>query len=382
MPFVKSDDAMRRSPRRVQTGAYHRPSMLNCVPLAITSFLKVPHQRLPRIYNQDIALSTHFARESGRELKPENPLRAVFMGTPHFAIPALDTLASNPAVNLVAAYTPPDRRQGRGRTMEPSPVKARARELEIPVYQPSTLRNPDATGELSALNPEIIVVVAYGRLLPAEVLNIPRFGCLNLHPSLLPRHRGPSPVPGAILNGDETTGVTLMLLDEGMDSGPVIAQRARSISPADNAKTLTTELFREGAALLDATLPGWVAGDIDACPQDDGLATYTSKMERADGAADWSKPAAFLWRQQRAYTPWPGLHTAWEGKELKLLEVSPLPEGHAEPGTVVRADEDRLAVGTGDGLLAVRVLQLEGRRPADAADFLRGRPDIIGARLG
>lgn len=356
--------------------------MLNCVPLAITSFLKVPHERLPRIYNQVIALSTHFARESGRELRPENPLRAVFMGTPSFAVPALDILASNPAVDVVAAYTPPDRRRGRGRVMEPSPVKARAQELEIPIYQTPSFRNPDVVDEFSRLKPELVVVVAYGRLLPAEVLDIPRFGCLNLHPSLLPRHRGPSPVPGAILSGDENTGITLMLLDEGMDSGPIIAQRARSIRPEDDAESLTTELFHDGAALLEATLPDWLSGDVDACPQDEDLATYTSKMERADGLADWRRPAEFLWRQQRAYAPWPGLHTTWQGKELKLLKVAPLPDGNAEPGAVVRADGDRLAVGTGEGLLAIRRLQLEGRRPASADDFVRGYPDFPGARLG
>ena len=356
--------------------------MLNCVPLAITSFLKVPHERLPRIYNQDIALSTHSARESGPKLTPENPLRAVFMGTPQFAIPALDILAPNPALDLIAVYTPPDRRRGRGRVMEPSPVKARAQALEIPVCQPSTLRNPDAIGELSELKPEIIVVVAYGRLLPAEVLDIPRFGCLNLHPSLLPRHRGPSPVPGAILSGDDTTGVTLMLLDEGMDSGPTIAQRARSIRPEDDAESLTTALFHEGADLLDATLPAWVSGDVVAYPQDHELATFTSKLERADGLADWGRPARFLWQQQRAYTPWPGLHTSWQGKELKLLEVSPLPGGPSEPGVVVRADDAQLAIGTGKGLLGIRRLQLEGRRPASAEDFARGYPDFVGTRLG
>ena len=327
-------------------------------------------------------MSTHPARESSRELKPENPLRAVFMGTPIFALPALETLASNPAVELVAVYTPPDRRRGRGRVVESPPVKARAQELAIPVHQPSTLRNADAIDTLSGLDPEIVVVVAYGRLLPAEVLDIPRFGCLNLHPSLLPRHRGPSPVPGAILCGDDTTGITLMLLDEGMDSGPIIAQRTRRIGPDDDADSLTTELFHEGAALLDETLPGWVSGDLGLCPQDDRLATYTSKMDRSDGLADWDRPAEFLWRQQRAYTPWPGLHTAWQGKELKLLKVSPLPEGAAEPGAVVRVDGDRLAVGTGEGLLEIRRLQLEGRRPASAEDFVRGYPDFPGAQLG
>lgn len=356
--------------------------MLNCVPLAITSFLKVPHERLTRIYKQEIALSTHFAGESGRELRPENPLRTVFMGTPRFAVPALEILAANPALDLVGVYTPPDRRRGRGQTMEPSPVKARAQELEVPVCQPATLRNSEAVAELSLLAPEIIVVVAYGRLLPAEVLELPRFGCLNLHPSLLPRHRGPSPVPGAILGGDDTTGVTLMLLDEGMDTGPVIAQRTRNIGPEDDAENLTTELFHDGAALLEAVLPGWVSRDVVAYPQDDSLATYTSKMERADGLADWDQPAEFLWRQQRAYTPWPGLHTIWNGKELKLLEVSPLPDGHAEPGSVVRAGDQRMAVGTGEGLLMIRRLQLEGRRPAEAEDFVRGYPDFVGARLG
>ncbi|MDE2787550.1 MAG: methionyl-tRNA formyltransferase [Chloroflexota bacterium] len=327
-------------------------------------------------------MSTHSARESGRELRPKNPLRAVFMGTPHFAVPALDTLASNPAVDVVAVYTPPDRRRGRGRVMEPSPVKARAQELEIPIHQPPSFRSPDVVDELSELNPEIIVVVAYGRLLPAEVLDIPRFGCLNLHPSLLPRHRGPSPVPGAILSGDDTTGVTLMLLDEGMDSGPIIAQRTRSIGPVDDAESLTTELFRDGAALLEATLRDWVSGNVEARPQDDEQATFTSKMERADGLADWGRSAEFLWRQQRAYTPWPGLHTAWQGKELKLLEVAPLPDGDAEPGVVVRADGGQLAAGTGEGRLEIRRLQLEGRRPADAAEFVRGYPDFPGARLG
>ncbi len=356
--------------------------MLNCVPLAITSFLKVPHERLPRIYNQVIALSTHSARESGRELRRENPLRTVFMGTPGFAVPALDTLASNPAIDLVAVYTPPDRRRGRGQVLEPSPVKARAGELEIPVCQPPTFRNPDVVDEFSQVNPELVVVVAYGRLLPAEVLKIPRFGCLNLHPSLLPLHRGPSPVPGAILSGDDTTGVTLMLLDEGMDSGPIIAQHTRDIRPEDDAESLTTDLFHDGAVLLSETLPIWVSGGLDTRPQDDELATFTSKMERSDGLADWGLSADILWRQQRAYTPWPGLHTGWQGKELKLLEVAPLPNGHAEPGAVVRADGDRLAVGTGGGLLEIRRVQLEGRRPASAADFMRGYPDFVGDRLG
>ncbi len=356
--------------------------MLNCVPLAITSFLKVPHERLALIYNQEILLSTHPARESGYTFTPDNPLRVVFMGTPQFAVPTLDVLAGDPGVALVAAYTPPDRRSGRGRVMEPSPVKARAEELRVPVFQPRRLRGEGAVAELAALDPDIIVVVAYGLLLPADVLQLPRYGCLNLHPSLLPRHRGPSPVPGAILAGDATTGITLMLLDEGMDTGPVIAQRSRELRSDDNADTLTDALFREGASLLHDTLPKWVSGRMEVRPQDEALATYTSKMDRTDGVADWGQPAEFLWRQQRAYTPWPGLHTAWNGKGIKLLDVAPSSGPAAEPGAVIRVDGDMLAVGTGDGLLVVSRLQLAGKQAANASDFIHGYPDFVGARLG
>ncbi len=327
-------------------------------------------------------MSTHPTSDSGDLRTADQPLRLVFMGTPHSAVPTLDALAANPMVVVVAAYTPPDRRQGRGRTFAPSPVKQRAEELGLPVEQPATFRNSDAVGRLADYAPDIIVVAAYGRLLPTEVLNLPRFGCLNLHPSLLPRHRGPSPVAGAILAGDDATGVTVMLLDEGMDTGPIIAQRARPVGLEDDAETLTAELFRDGAALLDEVMPDWIAGAVAAVPQDDEQATYTSKLERADGIADWTRPAEFLCRQQRAYTPWPGLHTKWDGKEVKLLDVAPLPDGYARPAMVTATAGEPIAVGSGGGLLAVRRLQLEGRRPADAADFVRGYPQFIGARLG
>ena len=311
-----------------------------------------------------------------------HPLRAIFMGTPQFAVPALDALVADPAVEVVAAYTPPDRRQGRGRAVASPPVKIRAQELGIAVEQPATLRNADAVSRAAAYAPDIIVVAAYGRILPAGVLDLPRFGCLNLHPSLLPRHRGPSPVAGAILAGDDATGVTVMLLDEGMDTGPLVAQRVRPILPDDNAETLTADLFRDGADLLGEVIPVWVSGGLDAVAQDGEQATYTSRLERGDGVADWTRDPELLWRQQRAYSPWPGLHTSWEGKEVKLLDVAPIPGGTADPGTVIGIDEEPIAIGAGGGLLAVRRLQLEGRRPAEAADFVRGYPHFIGAMLG
>ena len=334
-------------------------------------------------------MSTHFDRNSAGNVPASPAWRVVFMGTPPFAIPALDALHAHPEVAVVAAYTPPDRRRGRGRVVEPTPVKQRALALGIPVAQPATLRDPEALARLQSWEPDVIVVAAYGRLLPPAALATPRFGCLNLHPSLLPRHRGPAPVAGAILAGDAETGVSVMLLDEGMDTGPIIAQRSRPITPDQDAAVLTDILFADGASLLMETLPRWARGELAAVPQDDRLATYTGKLERADGVADWTLDAAALAIRQRAYTPWPGLHTRWEGKELKLLDVAPLDvaplDGDgiaAPPGLVTATDGAPIAIGAGSGLLAVRRLQLEGKRPADAAEFLRGYPQFQGARLG
>ena len=303
------------------------------------------------------------------------------MGTPSFAVPVLDALYECREVEVAAVYTPPDRKRGRGQTLEACPVKARGEELGIPVVQPGTFRNAEAVSELESYRPDVIVVAAYGRLLPADVLAIPRLGCLNLHPSLLPKHRGPAPVAGAILAGDAVTGVSLMLLDEGMDTGPIVAQWERRIDESDDAAMLTETLFADGAALLIETLPGWAEGSVSAEAQDDERATYTSKLERADGLADWGLSAEILARRQRAYTPWPGLYTTWEGSELKLLEVAAVSGVNAEPGRVSSTSDYEVAVGTGDGLLAVRRLQLAGRRPSSGEDFLRGYPEFPGSML-
>lgn len=327
-------------------------------------------------------MSSHPQREIPLREAHGKPHRSVFMGTPSFVVPVLDALQNCPAVEVAAIYTPPDRRRGRGQAYEASPVKQRGQELDIPVEQPRTFRDADVVAQLESYHPDVIVVAAYGRLLPQEVLALPRFGCLNLHPSLLPKHRGPAPVAGAILAGDPVTGVSLMLLDEGMDTGPIIAQRERLIDASDDAGTLTEVLFAAGAALLVDMLPGWIDGSVSAVNQNHELATYTAKLERADGLADWTSSAETLARKQRAYVPWPGLYTSWQGKEIKLLEVAPVPGAPAEPGLVSDANGASITIGTGQGLLAVRRLQMEGRRAADAEDFLRGYPEFKGARLG
>ena len=208
-------------------------------------------------------------------------MRLVFMGTPAFVVPVLDALVQDSSIEITGVYTPPDGRQGRGRSSQMPPVKAYALEHGLPVFQPASLRREEVQQEMASLRPDVIVVAAYGKFLPSAVLNIPPSGCLNLHPSRLPKHRGPSPVVTTILEGDEMTGVTLMLLDAGMDTGPIIAQRGHAVGPQDTAETLTTALFQSGASLLSEQLAPWVAGELTSQSQDDSLATVTRNWNAA-----------------------------------------------------------------------------------------------------
>ena len=313
-------------------------------------------------------------------------MRVVFMGTPAPVLPVLERLCGTPGVEVAAVVTPPDGRQGRGRRAAPTPVKAAALRLEIPVWQPDGLRSAESLDYLARLRPDIIVVAAYRLFLSPRALALPRYGCLNLHPSLLPRHRGPSPTAAAILAGDAVTGVSLLLLDQGMDSGPVIAQRECALDGKETAGGLTDALFALGADLLADSLAPWTRGDLPARPQDEAQATVSRKLERGDGLVEWTESAVVLERQGRAYAPWPGLHTTWRGQTLKLLEVNAMPDvrtGTVAPGTVVASGLGYgLYVVTGQGHLAITRVQLEGRRPVTGDEFLRGYPEIIGANLG
>ena len=313
----------------------------------------------------------------------ENPLRLVFMGTPDFAVPALETLLDS-GHDVIGVYTQPDRRSGRGRRLSPSPVKAFAESRGLPVFQPASLRTDMAARQsLADLAPDAIIVAAYGLFLPEDTLTVPRLGCLNIHPSLLPRHRGPSPVATAILEGDETTGVTIMLLDEGMDTGPILSQRNTPIVPGKTCDKLTVRLFDIGANLLTRTLDQWSAGRISPTPQNDADATITRRLEREDGRIDWSQSAESLARRMRAFTPWPGTFTTWRGKTLKILRAEPIETTHNDPcGKVIALNGSGVAVTTGLGVLRLLDVQMEGRRASDIADFMRGYQDFSGSTLG
>ncbi len=307
--------------------------------------------------------------------------KLIFMGTPDFAVPVLKALIGR--YEIVGVVTQPDRRAKRGRKLEASPVKVVALAHDLPVLQPPSLRRPDAVAELRALAPEVIVVAAFGQILPAEVLAIPPKGCLNVHASLLPRCRGAAPVAAAILAGEEETGVTIMLMDEGLDTGPVLSQATCSISPQDTRESLRTRLAQLGADLLMDTLPRWLAGAIEPQPQDHDQATYCGIIAKEDGLIDWSQSAVEICRSCRAYCSWPGIYTYWRGKLLKVLSAESLPRwsGEEEPGRVMALDEG-LAVATGEGALLLDEVQLAGKKALSAEVFARGQRDFVGSVLG
>ncbi len=314
------------------------------------------------------------------------PTRVVFMGTPAFAVPSLEALWNAQAAQgweLVGVVTQPDRPAGRGRRLTMSPVKARALEYGVPILQPGRLRRePDAVEALRALAPDLFVVAAFGQILPPEVLAIPRFGSVNVHASLLPAHRGASPIPAAILAGDPETGVSIMLMDEGMDTGPVLAQAPEPIHPDDTAATLAERLARRGAHLLVETLAGWLRGEVSPVPQEElpGEPSVCRPLRKEAGRIDWTQPAEAIQRMVRAYTPWPSAHTTWKGRPFKILRARAVP-GQAEPGRVVQVAEG-IAVGTGEGLLVLEEVQPAGKRAMAIRDLLNGAPDFLGTRLG
>lgn len=308
--------------------------------------------------------------------------RIVFMGTPEFAVPTLQALLDTQEV--VGVVTQPDRPAGRGRSLRPSPVKVLAREAGVPLYQPRSLRQPETTEPIAAWRPDAIVVAAFGQILPSHLLHLPPHGCLNVHASLLPRWRGASPIQHAILAGDEQTGVSLMRMDEGLDTGPVYVSETIPIASRETAASLHDRLAALGADMVRRHLPAILDGERPATPQDDGRATYAPLIKKEDGLLDWSQSALNLDRRIRAMTPWPGAFTHWQGQRLKIIAAHPwsgdLPNP-PQPGEVAMQGDD-LLVGCAAGALQLLEIQLAGKRAMPVDEFLNGHPDFPGSHVG
>ena len=310
-------------------------------------------------------------------------VRTVFMGTPQFAVTILESLLGS-SYQVVAVYTQPDKSAGRGHRVASLPVKKLALERKIPVIQPETFESNEVADKLVSFQPEVIVVAAFGSILPPGVLSLPKFACLNVHASLLPRHRGPSPVANTILCGDELTGVTIMLMDAGLDTGPILAQEKVGISFMDTTGSLGTKLADVAARLLLQTLPRWLAGEIKLRAQDESRAIYSKLITSKDAEIDWHLSALQLWRMVRAYNPWPSCYTWWQGRRLKIHKAIPLGDaGNGEIGKVMAlAEQPGVGVVTKQGILGLCQVQLEGKRAMSVTDFVRGKRDFIGCVLG
>lgn len=300
--------------------------------------------------------------------------RVVFMGSPDFAIPTLKALAEK--YTIVGVVTQPDRPAGRKRELKSPPVKELAQELGLPFIQPAHLKDAEALQQLQAWAPDLIVVAAFGQILRQVVLDIPTHGCLNVHASLLPRWRGAAPINAAILHGDEVSGVTIMKMDTGLDTGPMLSKSEIHLSPDETGGSLSSKLSIMGGKLLIDTLPAYIGGELVPQPQDDSQSTYVKMLKRTDGELDFSKPAISLERMVRAYSPWPGTYMLWGNQRLKIHKVRV--DSATSPGVgVFSIQEGYPAVGTSDGLLILDKVQPAGKRTMPGELFLRGARDWI-----
>lgn len=298
------------------------------------------------------------------------PLKIIFAGTPDFAASALQALLTTEH-HVVAVYTQPDRPAGRGRKVQFSPVKQLAVEHDLEVLQPKTLKDPQAQQILAQHQADLMVVVAYGLLLPQAVLDTPRLGCINIHASLLPRWRGAAPIQRAILAGDETSGVTIMQMEAGLDTGPMLSIRSTPIDAKETGGSLHDRLAELGSAALIEVLPGLSEGSVEAIPQDDSQANYASKLDKEEARIDWSQSAVQIDRQVRAFNPWPVAHCLYGDKVMRVWNSEVVnADGSASPGQVVATAKTGFDVATGEGVLRISQLQMPGKRAMSAGDFL------------
>lgn len=309
-------------------------------------------------------------------------MKVIFMGTPDFAVPTLETLIQNHQV--VAVVTQPDKAKGRGKAMALTPVKEKALEYEIPVYQPIKAREEGFLQILESYEPDVIVVVAFGQILPESILNLPKYGCINVHASLLPKYRGAAPIQWAVINGEEVSGVTTMYMAKGIDTGDMIDKVVVPIDKKETGGSYHDKLSAAGAGLLIETLKKLEDGTAVRIVQDHSLSTHVKMLDKALGNIDWNQDAQYIERLIRGLNPWPSAYTRLHNKTLKLWDAEVLPpdDGQAEVGTIVTTQGKCLVVKTGNGCLAIKELQLEGKKRMKVDAFLLGYPVEIGTKLG
>lgn len=303
------------------------------------------------------------------------------MGTPDFAVPTLEALVTG-GHEVIAAVTQPDKPKGRGKAVLMTPVKEKALEYGIPVYQPVKAREPEFIEVLKSLEPEVIVVVAFGQILPKEILEIPRYGCVNVHASLLPKYRGAAPIQWAVIDGEEESGVTTMQMDEGLDTGDILEMEKIRLEEKETGGSLFDKLSRLGGKLILSTLSGLENGTVVPRKQGETTTPYAKMLKKTMGEIDWNMEAAAIERLIRGLNPWPSAYTSCNGKTLKIWAADVLPGGQGEEPGRVRAGKDSLLVETGSGLLSITELQLEGKKRMDTASFLRGFSISDGTVLG
>ncbi|MCS6305463.1 MAG: methionyl-tRNA formyltransferase [Nitrospira sp.] len=309
-------------------------------------------------------------------------MRIVFMGTPEFAVPSLEAILRSDN-QVVGVVTQPDRPKGRGQQLVSSPVKLVAERTGIPILQPLKIRTPEFLQALSAWQPDLIAIAAYGRILPTPILRLPPMGCVNVHGSLLPKYRGAAPVQWAVINGETETGITTMLMDEGMDTGAMLLQEKLEISPEDTAGTLAPRLAELGARLLLDTLMQLKAGTLTPKKQDDGQATLAPILKKEDGLIDWTMSATVLANRVRGLSPWPGAFTFFGEERWNIWRaVSNVAAATDKPGTIVAVNKQTIMVSTGDGLLGIREIQTANSKRMSADQFLAGHRIPVGGQLG
>jgi methionyl-tRNA formyltransferase len=311
-------------------------------------------------------------------------LRIIFMGTAELSCASLEKLSADKNFQIVAVVTQPDKPKGRELKLTPSPVKVLAERLNLPVLQPLKARDEKFIAELRELKPDLMVVVAYGQILPQTLLDVPSHGCLNVHTSLLPKYRGAAPIQWAIADGEPETGVTIMKMDAGLDTGPILSTRRTPILATDDSQVLHDRLAQLGAELLAETIPDYVAGKISPQPQPTSASTYAAKIKKEDGRIDWNMPAQKIWNRLRAFTPWPGAFTFFNGKLIKILKASlakevshqglPIHAAGLAVGTILSADHKGILVLCGQDSLMIHELQREGGKRLSAEQFLIGHP--------